>query len=354
MAGSAKVPIFITGATGFIGGTILQRLLQHPRAGDFEITAFVRSAGKAKVLETQFGVKTALGSLEDRVKLASLTEAAHVVIHTAESSESVEAITAILDGLKRRHETTGDVPLLLHTSGTVEFMDDARGAYVSDKIYSDLALADIEALPPTAYHRAVDTRVVAADAAGYTHAHLILPAAVYGLATGPLFAAGVANAHPAIVALLVRAALSLGRVGVLGTGVTRWNDVHVEDAADIYIRLLDAHLAGKTDGVAHGREGYFIAENGDHAIRDVLRAVADALFALGRIDSPELEPYTEESVAAHLGGEFIQHLLFTNSRSKGERARRELGWEPKYTSEDFLRSIRPTVENILRDQHANK
>lgn len=107
--------------------------------------------------------------------------------------------------------------------------DDAQGAYLSPKIYSDLDIASIEALPPTALHRPVDLLIVEADTAGYVRTHIILPSIVFGIATGPLFDAGIANPHTVFFPLLIRAALKAGNVGVLGTGAPIWNCVHVDD-----------------------------------------------------------------------------------------------------------------------------
>ena len=67
---------------GYIGGSILKRLLSHPNRRDFEITALVRNADKAELLETQFGVKTVIGSLQDLDKLTTLVERAHIIINT--------------------------------------------------------------------------------------------------------------------------------------------------------------------------------------------------------------------------------------------------------------------------------
>ena len=69
--------IFILGATGYIGGSILQDLLDDP---NYSITALVRSAEKAKNLET-FGVKVILGSLDDSDKVQQATAAADIVLH---------------------------------------------------------------------------------------------------------------------------------------------------------------------------------------------------------------------------------------------------------------------------------
>ena len=67
--------------TGYIGGTVLSRLLSHPSRDTFEITALVRSEDKAKKLET-FGVKTVVGSFTDLPLVERLAENAHVVFST--------------------------------------------------------------------------------------------------------------------------------------------------------------------------------------------------------------------------------------------------------------------------------
>ncbi len=92
----------------------------------------MRNAEKAKLLETKFHVKAAIGSLEDLEQLTELVEKAHVVIHTVSMrlgiwentySETLQqadadneaALKAINAGLKKRHEKLGDTPILIHT-----------------------------------------------------------------------------------------------------------------------------------------------------------------------------------------------------------------------------------------------
>lgn len=67
---------------------MLQRLLAHPNRKNFEITALVRNAEKAKRLDSEFGVKTVVGALQDLEKLATLAENAHVVFHTVRTDRS--------------------------------------------------------------------------------------------------------------------------------------------------------------------------------------------------------------------------------------------------------------------------
>jgi hypothetical protein len=66
---------------GYIGGSVLQRLLNHTKRDTFEITALVRSADKATVLNT-IGVNTVIASLFDFDKVAELSGNSNVVINT--------------------------------------------------------------------------------------------------------------------------------------------------------------------------------------------------------------------------------------------------------------------------------
>lgn len=92
-------------------------------------------------------------------------------------------------------------------------------------------LAPLDALPPTAFNRAVDHAVNAADAAGYARTYIVSPSLIYGAASGPLVKAGLANAHNVATALIVRSALQNGEVGVLGAGASVWANVHIDDGA---------------------------------------------------------------------------------------------------------------------------
>lgn len=114
MPSNTPVKVLFTGATGYVGGAILDRLLVHAQRDSFEITSFSRDATKAQALEAQFGVKSVLGSLSDVQKLEDLAAGADIVLNTA-ASDDLPVIQAILRGLKRRHTATGETPAFIHT-----------------------------------------------------------------------------------------------------------------------------------------------------------------------------------------------------------------------------------------------
>ncbi|KAH9856648.1 NAD-P-binding protein [Lenzites betulinus] len=343
---SDKVSIFLTGATGYIGGSILQRLLAHPNAKNFEISTLVRNADKAKKLESEFGVKVVVGSLADLDKLTSLAENAHVVFQVADCDD-LNAINAILKGLKARHEKTGDVPILIHTSGAAALGDDAQGAFASEKVYSDLKVADIEALPPYSLHRPADSLITSQDAAGYVRTHIVMPAFVYGVPTGVLFDAGISNPHTVASWVWVNNALKTGVIPILGTAVSIWGNAHIDDLADLYIKIFDADLTNP-EKVSHGREGYFFGSNDENTIGSALQVVADELYALGKISSPKLVQYSMEEIGKYYGNEFFARLFFANTRAKSERGQRELGWAPTHTTADLVEELKAEVGILVK------
>ena len=70
--------VFILGATGYIGGSVLQHMLETP--GNWSITALVRNSEKAEKLNV-FGVKTVLGTLDDFDKIQKASADAEIVLH---------------------------------------------------------------------------------------------------------------------------------------------------------------------------------------------------------------------------------------------------------------------------------
>ncbi|KAJ2920430.1 hypothetical protein H1R20_g16664, partial [Candolleomyces eurysporus] len=212
--------IFITGATGFIGGSVLSRLLEHPEVKSFEIVALVRSKDKAEKLNT-LGVKTVLGDYTSYDLLTKSASEADIVIALA-NSDDLPAANAILAGLKQRFDATGKASILIHTSGTAIIMDNALGLHGDHTIYSDLQSDELQALPETALHRNVDIPLVNADKEGYVKAYLVTPGTVFGTATGPLVDLGIQNKFSMQVPFFVKAALARKRGGYIGAGKNVW------------------------------------------------------------------------------------------------------------------------------------
>ena len=70
---------------GYIGGSVLARLLAHPDAKNYDITVLVRSEDKAKKFET-FGVSAIVGSFTESKLVEELSEQAHAIFSIVSST----------------------------------------------------------------------------------------------------------------------------------------------------------------------------------------------------------------------------------------------------------------------------
>ncbi|KAG2003466.1 hypothetical protein CC2G_004068 [Coprinopsis cinerea AmutBmut pab1-1] len=114
---SKSTQILFTGATGYIGGSVLARLLNHPIASKSTITAIVRSPDKAGKLK-QLGVNVVVGSHSDEALVEKLASGSDIVFALADADD-LGAAKATLRGLKKRYEETKVPPTFIHTVSDV-------------------------------------------------------------------------------------------------------------------------------------------------------------------------------------------------------------------------------------------
>ncbi|EJD06861.1 NAD-binding protein [Fomitiporia mediterranea MF3/22] len=339
---SPKQVIFLTGATGYIGGSVLWRLLNHKDAKNFDIKVLVRDPAKAKLLQEKFGLEAVVGSHSDSDKVESLAQQADYVIATADS-DNLGAAKATLRGMKKYCDKNGKVPIYIHTSGTGVLTDNAAGMYATERIYDDSKVEDIESLDPkTQIHREIDIEVVSTDQAGYVRTYIILPSEIYGIAKNGLTEAGIQNPHSIQAPALIRASIDRGQGGMVGLGKNKWPDVHIDDVADLYIVLFDK-IRTDVNSVPHGREGFYFGASGEHDLYDVGKAIAQALVELGLGKSSEPTTFTKEEIDKYFGG---SAHLGSNSRCVPNRSL-TLGWKPTHTTKDFLALIKPEIEALI-------
>ncbi|KAI0783989.1 NAD-P-binding protein [Irpex lacteus] len=348
----SKTPIFFLGATGYIGGSVLSRLLSHPNQNSFDITVLVRDSDKAKKLE-RLGVKAVVGSFKDMPLVEQLAENAHVVFSTADADD-LGAANALLAGLKRRHEKTDDIPVLIHTSG-VGFLTagDAgtKGLGISEKIFSDDDPDDLErSLPPEAFHRNVDLAIIQADNEGYLKSYIVAPGIIWAPAKNLLVDAGISNNISKGLHALIQVAIARGTVGIVGKGQALWPYINIDEQASLFIQLYDA-IVSNPEQVGHGRNGFYFGENGEVTWYNLSKAIAKSLVKRGLIQTDEPSTFTPEELVKYFGSEFIGNLFGSNSRARSPHSR-SLGWAPKLTIQDLLDDVDAEVDAALQNQKA--
>lgn len=281
---SNRPVIFITGGTGYIGGSFLHLLVTRGYLRDFAIRALVRRSEDANVMR-ELGVEPVSGSIDDSELLRREATGASVVFDTANCDHQASA-RAFVRGLSERARATGERPILIHTSGAGVLSDTSNGLGVSlaedptAEIWDDADAAAHAAIPPHAPHRSVDLEVFAAAKEGLLKTYLVVPPTVFGKGLGPFAADRMSIQLPR----LVHASLAAGRALHVGTGEAQWTNVHVADLADLYLRILDAALK---DAAPEGLAGLYYPATEYFRWLDVSRRVGEVLHAKGLIDSPE-------------------------------------------------------------------
>ncbi len=116
--------IFLTGATGYIGGSVAERLLREGHA----ITCLVRTQQGAQEIGKR-GMRPVFGTLDDAEIIARAAREADAVVDTAEANHAgvVEAIASALHGSGKP---------FLHTSGSGIVAAVTNGER-SDSIYDE-------------------------------------------------------------------------------------------------------------------------------------------------------------------------------------------------------------------------
>ncbi|MBV4472454.1 NAD-dependent epimerase/dehydratase family protein [Pseudomonas siliginis] len=285
--------VFVTGAAGFIGGSIATGLVQ---AGQ-NVTGLVRSAEQADELKA-LGMNAVIGTLDDSQLLAQQARAADAVINAA-SSDHRGAVEALLDALR------GSNKVFLHTSGS-SIVGDASGGKSSDDIYYEDNLP--EPTVDKADRVAIDNLVLAAAQDGVNSA-VICNTLIYGHSLG-------VNRDSVQLPRLLKQARKSGVVRHVGTGQNIWSNVHIEDVVALYQLALNKNVPGT----------FYFVESGEASFIDMTTAMAEAL----NLGEPQDWPL--QDAEAEWGYEMANYGLGSNSRVRGKHARELLGWTPKRTS----------------------
>jgi nucleoside-diphosphate-sugar epimerase len=195
---------------------------------------------------------------------------------------------------------------LLHTSGSSVIGDDALGDHVSESIFDEDTPMIVE--PVKQPRREIELRVLAAANEG-VRAVVICPSNIYGSGTG-------LNPRSVQIPFLVDQARKDGVVHIVGRGVNRWSNVHIDDVAELYLLALQKAPAG----------AFYFIENGEASFGEIGESIAR------RLKLEPVQSWTVEEAAERWGKVHAHYTFGSNSRVRAKRARRELGWMPLHTS----------------------
>ncbi|KAJ7242688.1 hypothetical protein C8J57DRAFT_1367366 [Mycena rebaudengoi] len=344
---SINTKICILGATGYVGGTILRRLVEHPRAATFEITLLVRDPLKEQKLSSLgLGLKVVVGSHADTTLLEALSSEADVVFAAANGDDLIAA-QALLIGSKKRYQSTGIPQIFINTSGAACLLDDARGMFKGKTVYNDTNAEQLDTLDPKLPNRSADLEILKADEEGYIKSYIVVPGLVFGIAAGRFVDLGLQNPHTRLLPFMIRLLLALGEGATVGDGKNVWPCVEIHELGDLYVKLYDA--IAEDQHIGHGRQGLYFATNGEFSMYDIAKETSTALAAFDKAKSAPPRPFTEEELQKYFPNDLFVRFFGGNARCVGNRSH-ALGWKPVKTEKDLVASVKPEVEALLRKE----
>jgi nucleoside-diphosphate-sugar epimerase len=299
--------IFITGASGYIGGSVAAALL----AAGHHVSGLARSDDASAALAKR-GMTPVYGTLDDAEVLAKAAHDADVTVNAANAGHRA-AVEAMLKALAATGKT------FLHTDGSSIIGTRARGELVEKVFDEDTPFTPT---PQRAPRVEIDTMVRSA-ADGGVRSVVIAPSLIYGLGHG-------LNSHSIQVPWLIQVAKKFGVAKHIGPGENRWANVHIDDLMALYVLAIKKAPAG----------AFYYAENGENSMREVCEAISRMLGQGGRTQS-----MTVEEAATEWGEGPANDTMGSNSRVRAKRARAELNWRPK---------TRSLIEEIERGCYARE
>ncbi len=281
--------IFVTGATGYIGGSVATRLL----ADGHHVIGLARSEQAAASLEKR-GIEPVIGTLNDYGPLQRVARSVDAVINAAQADNPF-VVLAILPQL------SGTGKVFIQTSGSSVISTYDQGEYVDRVFQEDTPFTP---MPEKATRVAIDEQVLRAALDG-VRSIVIRPSLIYGRGIG------VDSCSVQVPKLIDQAKSGVARH--IGPGLNVWSNVHISDVAALYALALEHAPAGSL----------FYAENGEESMKTLVEAISRMRGLGGRT-----EEWPIEEAAAALGPG--AHLTFgSNSRVRAAKARKVLGWAPE-------------------------
>jgi nucleoside-diphosphate-sugar epimerase len=303
--------IFLTGATGYIGGAVLDALVR----GGHDVTALVRTNEKAKSVAKR-GAHPVIGNLAEPESFKGAADAQDGYVHTAfdysaGGGPAVEkAALDVILAAARRPRTAGAAPqtrFVIYTSG-IWILGKTPEPAAEDAPINPIAMASF---------RPAHEQLVLGAAGDHLRTIVVRPGVVYGGGNG-------------MVSDIFKSA-SNGLVRVIGDGNNHWPCVYDRDLADLYARIVAREDAS---GVYHAND------EADERVNDIVDAIKPYLPV-----KPDVR-YVPIEEARHKMGPYADALALDQVvRSPRSRA---LGWTPT------LHSVSGNAARLLEEWRASR
>ncbi|KAG4436916.1 hypothetical protein IFR05_007604 [Cadophora sp. M221] len=333
--------ILITGAAGYIGGSILASIIAR-KDGLIEssnISAVVRSAEQVKAL-VKLGVNVIKLDFTDEASViqAVVDNKIDLVIHTASSMDTRQA-SALISGLGQRRKIGGEEIYFIHTSLTTMFAAEGGWPYGeikdTDPVYEKEK--QIEKGNPVR-----DTNIFIVEHAkvlGVTSFIVPVPF-VYGVGTGEC------RKQSVYLPSHIQAFIKLKAVYI-------WDKegnppaAHISDVVSLYALLAEKIL--KQETIPSGEKGYYFVVGHKSPWWNVMKHLSDVMFARGLVKQAATPTWPSDEMAADALGLPLAYIRAMET-SSGEMIAvngPQLGWHLEWDQDRYLGSMDEEVRAVL-------
>ncbi|CAI6331858.1 unnamed protein product [Periconia digitata] len=359
--------ILLTGATGYVGGTVLAQLLTSttPSLSTLTIDVLVRDAAKATKLKSAYGDRIntiAWDGLDNTTFIEEIAANYDIIVNTG-SGFVPEGAIAFVKGLARRVQQGLPAPWLFHISGCTNLADrpltqpprpmrewnDEKDA---DAILEQMkTLNDAEPYP----QRSAEIGVLeTADETG-VHAISVNTPLIFGEGTG-LF-----NQQALVIPLILMYVVQHGYGWKLNE-TANFDRVHVLDLADLFVLLVRAVLEREDRGVGYlpsGKKGVIFPTAGRVLIKDINQKCLDVAFedgTLPRENTPKekeirLVPLEEIATKLTAGRSDVAERGWGGHKATtGVLATKLLGWKPLRLEEAWEKDFKDELVALKEDR----
>jgi nucleoside-diphosphate-sugar epimerase len=356
--------ILLTGATGYIGGTVLSQLLANasPSIKDLTIDLLIRDDAYGVELRKVYGSRITTikwPGLEYPSFIRDVASNYDIVINTG-CGFIPEGAIAFVHGLARNVKPGRPAPWMLHISGCTNLSDcpltqpsevpprewnDERD---NAELFEHLKALEISQSYP---QRTTEVGVLEAAASTGVQAVSVNTPCVFGRGTG-LF-----NQQGVVIPSIMKWVLQHG-CGWKLNETANFDWVHVIDLADVYVLLVRTILERKDRAIGYIPNGILFAAVGRTLIKDINQRCLDVAFAasiLPRGDTPqrkEIRAEKLERIAAELTAgrlDVAERGWAGTKATKASLARKLLGWDPAKTEDAWVKEF----DDVLVTMTAN-
>jgi nucleoside-diphosphate-sugar epimerase len=282
--------ILITGASGYLGGTLLARFQEAKLPPHGRLYALVRSDAQAKAVK-QYGAESITINLNEPrdIKAALINHKITIVYYLIDARG--KTAVPLIEGLSSVKEELGQEVHFIFTTGAKMFSSHAGAPTDGPLLDTEPTLYDIQKRQKPKFDMMgvalnVNNSVIETAEQLGVRAYIFAPCIVYGKGEG------FGNPISIQTVAIVKAAKKVGGVFKVDEGRPTWPVCHVVDNATLYLEILRGILEGRDIG--HGKSGYFLASPGSVAWDDLYAAIGKALKKRGLIEDEAVKEADNE------------------------------------------------------------